>query len=183
MVNPRMAVSRLLKSCAMPPARRPTASIFCACCSWRSICSACLSLLARLPTQLGVLQLTVDRGRQPRQIVLQDVIVRARAHRLDRCILADRSRHDDERTVELARLQGSQGLARAEMRHRVVADDDIPRGVGQRRLRSSRASRRGNARSRTRHARAGGRSACIVFGSSTKSTRSVPRDGFMLATD
>ena len=28
-----MTVSRLLKSCAMPPARRPTASIFCA---WRS---------------------------------------------------------------------------------------------------------------------------------------------------
>ena len=33
---PMMAVSRLLKSCAMPPVRRPTASIFCA---WRSFSS------------------------------------------------------------------------------------------------------------------------------------------------
>ena len=30
---PMMAVNRLLKSCATPPARRPTASIFIACCS------------------------------------------------------------------------------------------------------------------------------------------------------
>ena len=33
---PRMTVSMLLKSCAMPPDSRPTASIFCA---WRSACS------------------------------------------------------------------------------------------------------------------------------------------------
>ena len=36
-----IAVSRLLKSCAMPPARRPTASIFC---EWRS-CSSSSSRL------------------------------------------------------------------------------------------------------------------------------------------
>ena len=33
---PRITVSMLLKSCAMPPESRPTASIFCA---WRSACS------------------------------------------------------------------------------------------------------------------------------------------------
>src|SRR5881409_2592462 len=37
-VEPRMAVSRLLKSCAMPPASCPTASIFC---DWRSCSSSC----------------------------------------------------------------------------------------------------------------------------------------------
>ena len=35
-ILPRMTVSMLLKSCAMPPDSRPTASIFCA---WRSACS------------------------------------------------------------------------------------------------------------------------------------------------
>src|SRR5450759_1249102 len=36
-----MTVSRLLKSCAMPPANRPTLSIFCACrnCAWRAFSS------------------------------------------------------------------------------------------------------------------------------------------------
>ena len=42
---PMMTISRLLKSCAMPPARRPTASIFC---DWRSCSSSpCRSSSAR----------------------------------------------------------------------------------------------------------------------------------------
>ena len=47
---PLITVSRLLKSCATPPARRPTISIFCACCScsssWR-----CSVMSAAVPTR------------------------------------------------------------------------------------------------------------------------------------
>ena len=45
-VYPPIAVSRLLKSCAMPPASRPTASIFC---DWSSSFSSCRrSVMSRL---------------------------------------------------------------------------------------------------------------------------------------
>ena len=50
-----IAVSRLLKSCAMPPARRPTASIFC---EWRS-CSSSMQPLGQRIVALGH-----DRGQQ-----------------------------------------------------------------------------------------------------------------------
>ena len=45
----RSTVSRLLKSCATPPASRPTASIFCAWRNWASscLCSVMSSLMAR----------------------------------------------------------------------------------------------------------------------------------------
>ena len=33
-LNPTMIIIMLLRSCAMPPAKRPTASIFCACRTW-----------------------------------------------------------------------------------------------------------------------------------------------------
>src|SRR5215470_5243608 len=41
--SPRMTMSRLLKSCAIPPASLPTASIFCACRSWSSLCRSASS--------------------------------------------------------------------------------------------------------------------------------------------
>ena len=46
---PRMTVRRLLKSCAMPPANRPTASIFCACRNCASVSRNTPSVLARSP--------------------------------------------------------------------------------------------------------------------------------------
>ena len=42
--SPEIAVSRLLKSWAMPPASRPTASIFCACRSWPSMRATSVTL-------------------------------------------------------------------------------------------------------------------------------------------
>ena len=47
---PLITVSRLLKSCATPPARRPTISIFCACCSCSSSCR-CSVMSAAVPTR------------------------------------------------------------------------------------------------------------------------------------
>ena len=45
--NPVITVSRLLKSCAMPPARRPTASSFCDWCSWPSSLARSCSIRCR----------------------------------------------------------------------------------------------------------------------------------------
>ena len=67
-----------------------------------------LALFARLPPQLGVAELPVDGRRQPREVVLENVVVRAGAHRLDRGVLADGAGDDDEGALELARLDGCQ---------------------------------------------------------------------------
>ncbi len=87
-------------------------------------------LLARLPPQLGVVALTFDRRRQPDQVVLEHVVVGARPHRLDRRVLADGARDDDECAVDAARLDRLQRVGRTEVGHRVIADDRVPLGVG-----------------------------------------------------
>jgi hypothetical protein len=45
----------------------------------------------------GFAQLTLDRGSQPREIALHDVVVSAGSHRGDGGVFADRSRDEDER--------------------------------------------------------------------------------------
>ena len=54
-----MPVSRLLKSCAMPPVSWPTASIFCA---WRSASSAACSSAVRSSTRCSSMALMSTRA-------------------------------------------------------------------------------------------------------------------------
>ena len=88
-----MAVSRLLKSWATPPASRPIASIFCAC---RSCSSRSCSSRAGLP----VAQRVADRALEVRaDHVLLDVVRRAFAQRRLVERAAAVAGHQDERLV------------------------------------------------------------------------------------
>ena len=82
-------------------------------------------------------ELALDRGHETGQAVLADVVVRARAHRRDGDFLADLSGDDDHRQIEPAAADDLQRRERAELRHDVVAGDDVPiavtQGGGQRR--------------------------------------------------
>ena len=72
-------------------------------------------------------QLALDRGAEPAQVVLEDVVVRAGAHGLDRRVLADGARDDDERDVGVVVAEQAQGVGGAEALHRVVARGRRPR--------------------------------------------------------
>ena len=82
---------------------------------------------AALAPHLGVTQLPLDGRDQPSEIPLGEEILRARLHRLDGDVLADRARDEDEGRVEIARPQQGEGCRPAERRHAVVADHEIPR--------------------------------------------------------
>ena len=77
-------------------------------------------------TFLVFAQLTIDGRTQSKQFVLEHVVVRAGAHRFHRGLLADGSRHDDERQVRSRFPQDGQRRGRSELRHRPVRQDDIP---------------------------------------------------------
>jgi hypothetical protein len=81
--------------------------------------------------RLGALSL--HRGREPGQVVLHQIVVRAGLHRRDRMGLVHRAGDEDEGHVEPALLQTGQRLDRVELRHPVVRDDDVP-GRGEERL-------------------------------------------------
>ena len=82
---------------------------------------------AALAAHLGVTQLPLDGRDQPPEIALGEEILRARLHRLDRDVLADRARDEDEGRIGIARAQQGEGRRPAECRHAVVADHEIPR--------------------------------------------------------
>ena len=71
-------------------------------------------------------QLALHRGTEAPQVVLQDVVVGAGAHRLDGRVLADGARDDDEGDVGIVIAQQVQGIDGAEALHRVIAEDHIP---------------------------------------------------------
>ena len=54
---------------------------------------------AALAPHAGVPQLALDRGHQPLQAALHDVVVRAGPHRRDGGVFADRAGHEDERQI------------------------------------------------------------------------------------
>ena len=73
--------------------------------------------------------LALDHGHEPAEVVLEDVVVRARSHRLDRRVVRDCTRDDDERDVALGFLHDPQGAEPTEFRQLPVGDDHVP-GAG-----------------------------------------------------
>ena len=82
---------------------------------------------AALAAHLGVTQLPLDGRDQPPEIALGEEILRACLHRLDRDVLADRARDEDEGRIGITRPQQGEGRRAAERRHAVVANHEIPR--------------------------------------------------------
>ena len=72
------------------------------------------------------LERALDRGAQAPGVVLEYVVGRAHSDRLDRALLADRSRHEDERKVHAVLANHRQRPGPAEGRHGVVGDREIP---------------------------------------------------------
>ena len=71
-------------------------------------------LRAALHAAVGRLaQLALDRGAEPAQVVLEHVVVRAGAHRLNRRVLADGAGDDDERDVGVVIAEQAQGVGRS----------------------------------------------------------------------
>ena len=76
-------------------------------------------------------QLPVDGRRQPREVVLHDVVVRAGTHRRDGGVFADRAGDEYEGQIWMLLANDRQRLGAAEARHRVVGDDQVPLAVVQ----------------------------------------------------
>ena len=87
--------------------------------------------LAALLPDLGLAQLAGDRRRQAGETVLEDVVVGPGPHRLDRRLLADGPRDDDEGEIHSPLLHDLQGRQAAEAGHPVVGDDGVPAAPGQ----------------------------------------------------
>ncbi len=83
---------------------------------------------------LGHVQLTLDRGRQPRRLAFQHHVVRAVAHDLDQVRIADVAGDDEEGNVEMRALDQVQRQLRAEMRERVFRQHHVPGSLVERRL-------------------------------------------------
>ena len=73
-------------------------------------------------------QLARDRGRQPPEVGLHDVVVRAGLHGGDGVVFADRGGHENERQVRMLLADDRERLLAAEPRHRVVRDHEVPAG-------------------------------------------------------
>jgi hypothetical protein len=141
-----------------------------------------MSLLT--PALARVAELAFEGGREACEPILEDVVVRSRAHHVDRELLADRAGDDDEREVEVALLRGPRAqLGRAEPRHRPVAGDDVPDlPVVERRaqLASSESPSAGDSTSMARAAERSHRQLAASAGESsirrsrTLATRSLP---------
>src|SRR5712691_4139119 len=72
-------------------------------------------------------QLSVDGRDETRRAPLHDVVVRSGFHRLHGRTFADRPGENDERNVQSFLMKEVQGLNGAEVRKRIVGDDEIPR--------------------------------------------------------
>ena len=65
-------------------------------------------------------------GIEPRELSLQQEVVRACPHRLDRRLLPGDAGDDEKRQIQPRLLQHSESSGSAEMRHVVVAHDEVP---------------------------------------------------------
>ena len=106
----------------------------------------------------GFAQFPLDGRRQPLEVVLHDVVVRAGSHRGHGGVFADRAGDKNERQIRMLFANDRQRLGAAEARHRVVGDHQVPlglvraRGAAPPRCRPgarTRRSRRGSARARS----------------------------------
>ncbi len=77
-------------------------------------------------TRLRLANLSFDACGQAGELVFEDEVVGARAHRFDRRLFSDAPRDDDERDVELLLPQNLERGRGAEARHRPVAQNDVP---------------------------------------------------------
>src|SRR5204862_7443446 len=84
-----------------------------------------------LTANLYFLSFTLDRRHETSQAAFDEKIAGARLERRDGGLLADRARDDDERKVEAAGPEHVQRVWRAEGRHAVVGEDDVPRAAGE----------------------------------------------------
>ncbi|HEX7832245.1 MAG TPA: hypothetical protein VF787_21490 [Thermoanaerobaculia bacterium] len=71
-------------------------------------------------------------GAEPDEIALHHIVARSLSHQLDRQLVSDRRRDDDERNVASAGANDPQGRRRVETREAIVGDDDVPRPVVER---------------------------------------------------
>jgi hypothetical protein len=83
-------------------------------------------------TDHGLTQLAIDDRNQPGQPALDEKIVSPCFERLDRDVLTDGSRDDDEWQVETALVKNLESLPGRKRGHRVVGDDEVPLLVAKR---------------------------------------------------
>ena len=107
-----------------------------------------------LAAHRGLAQLALDRRRQPRQVALHDVVVRAGLHRGDGGVFADRARDEDERQIGMLFADDGQRLGAAEARHGVVRDHEVPLGFAELAAQRRRPYRPGARKRRSRRASA-----------------------------
>ena len=81
---------------------------------------------AKGPPLPRLAQAAHDGRTQARESPLDDEVVGARFHRLDRLLLADRPRHDDEWDVYRRLMAKGQRFRSAELRHLEVGNNDVP---------------------------------------------------------
>ncbi len=79
-----------------------------------------------LGAQAAVAQLALHRGGQPLEVLLDQIVGGAGAHRLHRGLFADGAGDDDEGNIELGLLHQLQRSTRAEARHAVIREDQVP---------------------------------------------------------
>ena len=84
-----------------------------------------------LAADRGLAQLALDRRRQPREVALHDVVVRAGPHRGHGGVFADGARDEDERQIGMLLADDRQRLRAAEARHGVVGDHEVPLGFAE----------------------------------------------------
>ena len=70
--------------------------------------------------------LSRDRWAEACEVILEEVVVGAGAHDLHRGVFADCARDHDEREVHRAPAHDRERAGRIQVRHRVVAEDDVP---------------------------------------------------------
>src|SRR5439155_6015781 len=78
-------------------------------------------------------QLAFHRRSQARQVALHQIIIGAGLHRGPRHVLANAARDDEERQIQPALLDDLERLRRAEGRHVVIGENDVPPFLAQRR--------------------------------------------------
>jgi hypothetical protein len=86
----------------------------------------------QLLAHASLAELALQRRHQARGVALEDEVVDAEVHGLDRCLLADGARHDDEGHVAPALLHDAERRRGIELRHGVVAQHEVPVRRGQR---------------------------------------------------
>jgi hypothetical protein len=85
------------------------------------------ALRARMPySKFRIAELALDCRAQPRQVALQDEVLRARAHRRDRMLFAHGAGDDDARRVDVPTPNRGHRYGRVEPWHLAIAQDEIP---------------------------------------------------------